>query len=245
MHRSSKDEPDRLIFEEKKRTWWAIVNMDRFVGLCNGDVLFSTEDPEGLDALPIDDLAWTQDGDPSDLQALIVDAPTLATPPTLTVGQMARECQVSHLAGRVIRHTTNPTSDPDFNAEEAVQLERTLQTILVLLIDEDLTFGRYCGALGICDRYVTTSFTGFTAGNYFLIGIAPSSRFMNSCSVAASSTAKNGREFLTVCKSYPSGPSHSQKLGMQIKKHFMSRLFRRFFRTVSIKPELCSIEYGN
>lgn len=192
MHHSSNDETDRVIFEEEKRIWWAIVNMDRFVGLCNGDVLFSTDDPQGFYPLPVEDLLWSQDGDPADLGASIVDAPTLATPPTLTVGQLARECQVSHLAGRVIRHTTNPTSDPDFNAEEAVQLERTLQTILLLLIDEDLTFGRYCGALGICDRYALTFFTGFTVGSLFLIDIALFSRFMNSCSVAARSIVQRG-----------------------------------------------------
>lgn len=157
MRRNSNNGLDGLIAEEEKRTWWAIMNMDRFVGLCSGDFLFSTEDPEGLDPLPVEDLLWSQDGDPVDLRASILGAPTLATPPTQSVGQMARECQVSHLAGRVIRHTTNPTSDPNFNAEEAIQLERTLQTILLLLIDEDLTFGRYCGALGICDRCVISS----------------------------------------------------------------------------------------
>lgn len=157
MRRNSNNGIDGLIAEEEKRTWWAIMNMDRFVGLCSGDFLFSTEDPEGLDPLPVEDLLWSQDGDPVDLRASILGAPTLATPPSQSVGQMARECQVSHLAGRVIRHTTNPTSDPNFNAEEAIQLERTLQTILLLLIDEDLTFGRYCGALGICDRCVISS----------------------------------------------------------------------------------------
>ncbi|KAL6805129.1 hypothetical protein J3E68DRAFT_387704 [Trichoderma sp. SZMC 28012] len=156
MRRNSNNGIDGLIAEEEKRTWWAILNMDRFVGLCSGDFLFSTEDPEGLDPLPVEDLLWSQDGDPVDLRASILGAPTLATPPAQSVGQMARECQVSHLAGRVIRHTTNPTSDPNFNAEEAIQLERTLQTILLLLIDEDLTFGRYCGALGICDSALFT-----------------------------------------------------------------------------------------
>ncbi|KAL7952934.1 hypothetical protein V8C34DRAFT_318610 [Trichoderma compactum] len=74
MCRNSNHGIDGVIAEEEKRTWRAIMNMDRFVGF-----------------------PW---------------------------GQMARECQVSHLAGR---------------------------TILLLLIDEDLTYGRYCGALGICD----------------------------------------------------------------------------------------------
>jgi hypothetical protein len=28
---------DKLVLEEEKRTWWAIVHMDRFINLCNGD----------------------------------------------------------------------------------------------------------------------------------------------------------------------------------------------------------------
>lgn len=152
-------EADITAMEEEKRTWWAIVNLDRFINLCNGDALFAADDPETSDPLPIEDLVWSEDSVPANLEASISAAPILATPSGITVGQMARECQVSHLAGRVVRHIFNPTSDPSFNAEEALQLERTLIAFLSMLADEELKIGNYCGAFGICNRFVTTSLT--------------------------------------------------------------------------------------
>jgi hypothetical protein len=47
--------------EEEKRTWWAIVNMDRFIGLCIGDSHFASSDPSLDDLLPIEDTAWVSD----------------------------------------------------------------------------------------------------------------------------------------------------------------------------------------
>jgi hypothetical protein len=79
---------------------------------------------------------------------------TLATPSDITVGQFARECQVSHLAGRVVRHVLDPTSDRDFQTDEAQQLERTLKAFMPLLIAEQMQFSKYCCSIGICSRYV-------------------------------------------------------------------------------------------
>jgi hypothetical protein len=135
--------------EEEKRLWWAIVNMDRFIGLCTGDALFVTDNPESSDPLPMRDQLWLGDSVAADVEATI-----LATPTNITVGQMARECQVAHLTGRVVQHVFDPTSDPTFNAEEAAQLERTLKSFLPLLAEEDLKIGKYCGALGMCHRFV-------------------------------------------------------------------------------------------
>lgn len=143
-------EVDSLILEEEKRVWWAVVIMDRFINLCNGDALFVTDDPERTDPLPISDLVWSEGSD-SDLEDCINSPPFLDTPANVTVGQMARECQISHLAGRVVRHAVDPTPNPDFNTEEAVQLERTLRAYLPLLANEELKIGRYCGAFGTCN----------------------------------------------------------------------------------------------
>ena len=70
----------------------------------------------------------------------------------MRVGQLARESQVSHLAGRVIRHVFDPTSDTAFHEEEALQLERTMLAFKPLLIEEQLQFGKFCSALGILIR---------------------------------------------------------------------------------------------
>jgi hypothetical protein len=59
---------------------------------------------------------------------------------------------VSHLVGRVVRHIFDPTSDEEFHHNEALQLDRTLNAFLPLLIEEQLQFGKYCAALGMCTR---------------------------------------------------------------------------------------------
>ena len=152
---SIESQADEVAMEEKKRTWWAIVNMDRFISLCNGDARFVTDDPETSDPLPIEDLLWSENLSPANLRAIISTAPILATPSGITVGQMARECQVSHLAGRVVQHIFSPTANTAFNNNAAIQLERTIKSFLPLLADEELEIGNYCGAFGICNRCVT------------------------------------------------------------------------------------------
>jgi hypothetical protein len=139
---------DIIDLEEKKRMWWAIVNMDRIISLTTGDALYGTDNAHSSDPLPIADTLWSQDTVSEDIQM-----PILATPSDIRVGQMARECQVSHLAGRVVRHVYEPEPlESDFHAEEAVQLKRTMLAFIPLLAQEELRIGKYCGALGICTR---------------------------------------------------------------------------------------------
>lgn len=75
---------------------------------------------------------------------------TLATPSDIRVGPFARECQISHLVGRVLRHVISPIADATFHREEALQLERTLQSFMPILMEEQTKYGLYCAALGIC-----------------------------------------------------------------------------------------------
>lgn len=57
--------------------------------------------------------------------------------------------------GRVLKHVFDPlTSDIAFNALAAEQLERTLLALMPVLMDEEVRFGKYCAALGMCTRYV-------------------------------------------------------------------------------------------
>ncbi|KAF2670636.1 hypothetical protein BT63DRAFT_371622, partial [Microthyrium microscopicum] len=124
--------------EERRRAWWAVVNLDRFINLCNGDSLLASEDPTNSDFLPVDDHLWTQEN------ISIVPHATLYTSSDLSAGQFARECQVSHLSGRVIRHVFDPVHDADFRSEEAQQLERTLMAFMPLLMEDGAQFGKYC-----------------------------------------------------------------------------------------------------
>ncbi|KAH8810831.1 hypothetical protein F5884DRAFT_780504 [Xylogone sp. PMI_703] len=131
--------------EEGRRTWWAVHNLDRFISLCCGDSIFVTEDADKEDPLPAVDEICSQSISSSDAVKT-----TIATAATFRVGQFARECQVSHLVGRVVQHVFNPVADYSFHADEAAQLERTLLSYLPMLIEEELKFSTYCGALAMC-----------------------------------------------------------------------------------------------
>ena len=147
-------ESNKMTLEERRRLWWGIVIMDRFINLCNGDNLFATDDSERTHPLPIEDLFWSESPSPADIEELIGDSPSLDTPFDITVGQMARESQVSHLTKRVVQHVFDPLSDTNLNIEEGLQLERTLKSYLPLLANEELRIGKYCAAFGIANRLV-------------------------------------------------------------------------------------------
>jgi hypothetical protein len=148
----AKTEDDMLSLEEKKRIWWSIVIMDRFIGLTSRDPMFVTDDAAVTDHLPIDDLLWAECETPADLATHLTEPAVLSTSIRVTVGQMAREAQVAHLLGRVIQHVLNPTADIQFNTDATRQLEQTLKAYLPLLSDEELKIGKYCGAFSMCNR---------------------------------------------------------------------------------------------
>jgi hypothetical protein len=182
MWQNSEHVSDELELEEKKRTWWAIVIMDRFLNLRNGDSLFVTDDPVRTDQLPIEDLMWSECVDREKLRYLISQAPFLDTPFDTVVGQLARESQISHLAGRVVRLVFDPIPDTRFNHEEAIQLERTLNAYTPLLSDEELRIGKYCAAFGMCNRYVMLlGLLRLDTQSYSLMEAVPCSFSTNGC----------------------------------------------------------------
>ncbi|PON22914.1 hypothetical protein TGAM01_v208169 [Trichoderma gamsii] len=130
--------------EERRRTWWAIHNLDRFIALCGGDAILASEDATPDTHLP---------SDPEQLPCIVTSEaarPTVSTPAPFSVGPFARECQVAHLMGRVVQHIYHPVADLEFRSRESFQLESTLKAFLPILIEEELEFSSYCGALGIC-----------------------------------------------------------------------------------------------
>lgn len=170
-------EPARLEAGEKRRVWWAIVNLDRyvvffsshrsratsfrcpaycpvliwnrFINICGGNGLFTSDDPKFSDLLPNGDRLWSQGvGYPHDYSHRDLSAPA-----NVTVGQFARECQASHLTGRILKHVFDPlTSDAAFNAQAASQLERTLMSLIPLPMAccSDLRLPPACGHPPMC-----------------------------------------------------------------------------------------------
>lgn len=134
----------------------------RFVNLCIGDRVFSTEDSRPDDSLPMELEAWEDEVNPPTSQCLhSTNTPQryddaqgliLSTPSDIRVGPFARECQISHVVGRVIRHVFDPSTDANFQKEEALRLERTLNAFLPLLMEQEKIFGLFCAAMSLCSR---------------------------------------------------------------------------------------------
>ncbi|KAL6901142.1 fungal-specific transcription factor domain-containing protein [Trichoderma evansii] len=130
--------------EERKRTWWAVHNIDRFIALYGGDAILASDDATADTYLPL------QPEQLSSTDASETITATVSTPAPFRVGPFARECQVAHLMGRAVQHVHHPVADPEFRSREHFQLEHTLKAFLPMLIDEELKFSSYCGALGMC-----------------------------------------------------------------------------------------------
>ena len=89
---------------------------------------------------------------PSSQEIRPSETPLLSTPSDVRVGAFAREAQVSYLLGRVLSHVYEPTSDPRFDSDEAITLDRSLNALRILLPQEIDNCAKYCGAIGICNR---------------------------------------------------------------------------------------------
>ncbi|PNP43648.1 hypothetical protein TGAMA5MH_04620 [Trichoderma gamsii] len=114
--------------EERRRVWWAIVILDRFVSIgCPGRP-FVTADPRLDDLLPGDDAAF-------DLGTIeLDDFSTLSSPKIGHMSKFSLLCQAAHLLGQVLQHVSRDSADQDI---AWVQLDRTLQSMLAAALDVD------------------------------------------------------------------------------------------------------------
>ncbi|KAI9836990.1 MAG: hypothetical protein M1819_000639 [Sarea resinae] len=116
--------------EERRRIWWAVIMLDRYVNVGNSNHPLASEDPSRDDYLPVDDTMWDQ-GEMTANEPLFVSSST-----NLRAAPFARTCQASHLLGRVIRHLNDRTVNRSILLAEATQLERTVRALSLLLSDE-------------------------------------------------------------------------------------------------------------
>ncbi|KAF2441019.1 hypothetical protein P171DRAFT_393830 [Karstenula rhodostoma CBS 690.94] len=115
--------------EERRRAWWAIVILDRFVNIgCPGRP-FATPEPALDDLLPADDAAW-DDG------IISSDGPaTLSTPLTSHMSKFALLCQAARLLGQVLAHVAH---GPDLEDDVGLQLDKTLHSMLAAALNVDV-----------------------------------------------------------------------------------------------------------
>ncbi|RFU77119.1 hypothetical protein TARUN_5100 [Trichoderma arundinaceum] len=130
---SRHEDESGVVTEEKKRTYWALHNLDRYLNLSMGESIFTTPFAQETDPLPIEEDMWAQNAN-------------------VSIGSFARECQISHLVGRVLRNVYEPVADESFLAKEANQLEATMSTFVPLLQNDVEDFSKYCISFAICSR---------------------------------------------------------------------------------------------
>ncbi|KAL7933862.1 hypothetical protein V8C35DRAFT_302609 [Trichoderma chlorosporum] len=112
--------------EERRRVWWAILILDRFINLGNPLRMLATADPGTNDILPADDVSWEQGILP------LTEPPTIGSQTQLRMGRFARFAQATYLLGQVLRHVSDQVRDDTFHEQEAAQLNRTLHALIHL-----------------------------------------------------------------------------------------------------------------
>ncbi|KAG5805529.1 hypothetical protein H9Q74_009930 [Fusarium xylarioides] len=112
--------------EEQRRTWWAIVMLERVVVAGSPQLLMAAPDPTTNDLLPCNDDDWTN-GRIGFNEALF----TRNFHSPSSVGQFARVCQAVHMFGKVLRHVKarEKDTDPVELTAEALQLHIVLTAL--------------------------------------------------------------------------------------------------------------------
>lgn len=135
--------------EERRRVWWAVIILDRFINIGHRSKPFATLDPSLDIHLPTDDNAW-------DRGQMLVAAPlALSASQTIRAAPFARICQASHLLGKVVRHINDKNLPVDWKFDEALQLHRTTRALAGVLpaeVEEDDAAQRptLCTSMSIC-----------------------------------------------------------------------------------------------
>ncbi|KAF4490277.1 oxidoreductase yusZ [Fusarium agapanthi] len=137
--------------EEQRRTWWAIVMLDRVVVAGPSPRLMAAPDPTTNDLLPCNDDDWTN-GRIGFNEALF----TRNFHSPLSLGQFARVCQAVHMFGKVLRHikAREKYTEPVELTTEALQLHIVLTALDqgIMSNDCDITtaHGSLHSALSLC-----------------------------------------------------------------------------------------------
>ncbi|KAF4952733.1 hypothetical protein FGADI_6485 [Fusarium gaditjirri] len=137
--------------EEQRRTWWAIIMLDRVVVAGSPQLLTAAPGPTTNDLLPCSDDDWTN-GRIGFNEALF----TRNFHSPSSVGQFARVCQAVHMLGKVLGHikAREKDTDPVELSAEALQLHTVLEALDqgIMSNDSDKTtaLGSLHSALSLC-----------------------------------------------------------------------------------------------
>ena len=155
--------------EERRRVWWGVVLLDRYINLGHRGKPLATTDPS-LDAhLPTDDQSW-------DRGQMLVAAPlALSASQTIRAAPFARTCQSAHLMGKVIRHVDDSSLPLDFRYQDALQLSRTMKALADVIPEEhdendpDMK-APLCTSVAICYSSLLTLYDTYSCTENAILG---------------------------------------------------------------------------
>lgn len=147
--------------EERRRVWWGVVILDRFINIGHRGKPFASSDPSLDTHLPTDDSSWDRG------QMLATTPLALSASQTIRAAPFARTCQSSHLLGKVIRHLNDTHLPIDYKFDEALQLNRTIRALASLLPneaeDDDPTVRpTLCTSMAICYSALLTLYDAYS-----------------------------------------------------------------------------------
>ncbi|KAK5113949.1 hypothetical protein LTR62_003072 [Meristemomyces frigidus] len=151
--------------EERRRVWWAVVLLDRFVNIGSRGKPFASADPSLDTHLPTDDSSWDQG-------LMLVAAPlALSASPTTRASAYARQCQAAHLLGKILHHISDTTLPLDYRFEEAIQLNKTTRALALLLPnstgdDESSQFPAFYSSIAISYSALLTLYDAYSCTSH-------------------------------------------------------------------------------
>ncbi|MCJ1265250.1 hypothetical protein MMC22_005125 [Lobaria immixta] len=111
--------------EERRRVWWAIVILDRFMSIGFPGRSAATETPGPNDLLPTDDALWDQ----GKKRGLLF---TVSSPATVNMGSFARLAKATYLLCLVLQRTNIAGVDETSLPEAAKQLDQDIRALTSL-----------------------------------------------------------------------------------------------------------------
>ncbi|KAL7972099.1 fungal-specific transcription factor domain-containing protein [Trichoderma sp. SZMC 28014] len=134
--------------EERRRSWWVILLLDRLMNLGCADRAFLTAEPSKNSILPIDDAIWDEGRE--------MNAPVrrLFEPPTTTMGRFSLTAQSAIMLGNVFRSIHEPPFSEAFWQNDVKVLDSTLVALTSVSLEEGRHRGiGVCSPSTICYRY--------------------------------------------------------------------------------------------
>ncbi|KAM0265176.1 hypothetical protein ACHAQJ_000329 [Trichoderma viride] len=126
--------------EERRRAWWSILVLDRFLNLSDPSRNLVTPGPILENWLPVDDAAFNNGTSRPE------DAYTLGTATALVLGRFARFAQAAHLLGQVLQHVAEGSPE-----SETAQLRRTIFSLVnVSAVEAHRRQLEFCVQTAVC-----------------------------------------------------------------------------------------------